>query len=120
MYFSILIIILNKIFFEIQKKDLNYWADCAKIPNDTVLRSMRPGDWFSPRGRGVSKPLRKFYAEQQIPAVLRRSLPVLASENKVLWVWGYGFAEGLFAENAKEYLHIFPHCIEKENEGYEN
>ena len=111
----------NKIFPEIQKKDLNYWADCAKIPNDTVLRSIRPGDWFSPRGRGVSKPLRKFYAEQQVPAALRGRLPVLASGNKVLWVWGYGFADGLFAKQASCYLYVYPHgCCEKENEQDEN
>ena len=90
----------KKNFFEFEKKVLNYCTDCAKIPNDTVLRRMQPGDRIRPVAGGVSKPLRKFYLEQKVPPTVRSRLPILASQNRVLWVWGYGFAEGLGQQTA--------------------
>lgn len=84
----------NKKIAQFQKKVLTYCVDCDKIPNDTVLRRICPGDRIRPRGRGISKQLRKFYSEQNVPAPIRTKLPILASGNNVLWVWGYGFADG--------------------------
>ena len=50
---------------------------------------------ISPRGRGVTKPLKKLFSEQRVPSAARDALPVLASGGTVLWAAGFGFAEGL-------------------------
>ncbi|HIX14034.1 MAG TPA: tRNA lysidine(34) synthetase TilS [Candidatus Anaerofilum faecale] len=76
---------------QVHKKVLNSCADCDKIPDDTVLRTPRPGDRFWPIGRGLSKPLRRFLQEQGVPAGVRPLLPVLASGSRVLWIYGQGF-----------------------------
>ncbi len=106
-------------FPQVHKKALNYCADCDKIPSDTVLRVMQPGDRFRPRGRGVSKPLRKFYWEQGIPAAHRPLLPVLASGSRVLWVWNYGFADGLSGAAAARQLWAGPHVIQEQEDNHE-
>ncbi len=106
-------------FLQVHKKALNYCADCDKIPSDTVLRVMQPGDRFRPRGRGVSKPLRKFYWEQGIPAAQRPFLPVLASGSRVLWVWGYGFADGLSGASAACRLWAGPHVTQEQEDNHE-
>lgn len=106
-------------FLQVHKKALNYCADCDKIPSDTVLRVMQPGDRFRPRGRGVSKPLRKFYWEQGIPAAQRPFLPVLASGSRVLWVWGYGFADGLSGASAARRLWAGPHVTQEQEDNHE-
>lgn len=102
-----------------KKKVLNSYADCDKIPNDIVLRTMRPGDRIRPKAGGVSKSLRKFYQEQKIPPFFRDKLPILASDQRVIWVWGYGFIEEFRVENANKPLWIWSFCgqkKEKEND----
>ena len=106
----------NKKITQFQKKVLTYCVDCDKIPNDTVLRQICPGDRIRPRGRGISKQLRKFYLEQKIPAPVRAKLPILASGSNVLWVWGYGFADGFDKDFGTKILKIQCNCDQqKEN-----
>ncbi|MGN0983228.1 MAG: tRNA lysidine(34) synthetase TilS, partial [Gemmiger sp.] len=82
----------NQTFF---KKDLNCWADYAKIQKSVQLRTRQPGDYYRPAGRHVRKTLKKYYNEQGIPETERPLLPLLADGSEVLWLWGSGFAEGL-------------------------
>lgn len=82
-------------FPNIQKKDLNYCADYARIQGNVVLRTRLAGDRYRPRGRGMEKPLRKYYWELGIPPDRRALLPVAARGQEVLWLWGQGFADGL-------------------------
>lgn len=79
---------------DVYKKDLNSLADYAKIAASARLRARRPGDRFAPRGRRVTKSLHDYFIEQKIPARLRPSWPLLAEGDRVLWLWGSGFAEG--------------------------
>ena len=82
----------------VHKKDLKNQADYARIATlypALVLRSRQPGDRFRPMGRGVSKPLRKWMNEADIPPALRDGMPLLASGSTVLWVCGTGFAQDL-------------------------
>lgn len=74
---------------------LKFSADYDKIHDNAYFRTIRPHDRFRPAGRGVTKPLRKWYSEQKIPLSVRTILPVLAAQNDVLWAAGFGFAEGL-------------------------
>ena len=73
---------------------LKFAADCDRIHDDAIFRTIRPGDRFRPVGRGVSKPLKKWYSERKIPLAARPFLPVLAIGDTVLWAAGFGCAEG--------------------------
>lgn len=77
------------------KKDLTSRADYAKIQKNIVLRTRQPGDFFRPAGRSLSKTLKKLLNEDAVPPETRGSLPLLAQGSEVLWLWGYGFADGL-------------------------
>ena len=79
---------------DVYKKDLNYLADYAKIASSARLRTRQPGDRFAPRGRGVTKTLHRYFIEEKIPAVRRGLWPLAADGDRVLWLWGVGFAEG--------------------------
>lgn len=76
------------------KKGLNFAADYDKIYLNTQFRTRRAGDTFAPAGRGVHKPLRKWYSQEGVPPVLRATAPVLARGSRVLWAAPFGFCEG--------------------------
>ena len=78
---------------DVYKKDLNSLADYAKIAS-ARLRTRQPGDRFALRGRGVTKTLHRYFIEEKIPADQRPYWPIVADGNRVLWLWGAGFAEG--------------------------
>lgn len=77
------------------KKDSNCYADYAKIQKNVLLRTRRPGDCFAPPGRGCRKTLKKLLNEAAVPPAQRSLLPLLADGSQVLWIAGFGFAEGL-------------------------
>lgn len=55
-----------------------------------VLRTRRAGDRFMPAGmRGKHKSLHEFMIDHKIPRHLRDLIPILADEEKILWVCGY-------------------------------
>lgn len=96
----------------VHKKDLKNQADYARITlshSALVLRSRRPGDRFRPAGRGVSKSLRKFMNEAAVPLQERDRLPLLADGSEVLWLCGFGFADGLAPDgDTRRVLELWP------------
>jgi tRNA(Ile)-lysidine synthase len=55
-----------------------------------VLRRRRPGERFEPKGLGGRhKSLHEYMIEEKIPRDIRDLLPILADEEKVLWVCGH-------------------------------
>lgn len=89
------------------EKYFTFAADCDKIAKNSVFRTRRPGDEFSPAGRGVTKTLKKWMNEQKIPPQQRDAWPILCNEHRVLWVWGAGFAEGVAQdETTRQVLYI--------------
>lgn len=74
---------------------LKFCADYDKIGQGVCFRTRRSGDSFCPAGRGVTKPLKKWFSEQKLPNAVRGMLPVLAAQSEILWAPGFGFAEGL-------------------------
>lgn len=72
---------------------LKFSADCDRIHDDAIFRTIRPGDRFRPVGRGVAKPLKKWYSERKVPLAARACLPVLAVRSTILWAAGFGCAE---------------------------
>lgn len=87
---------------KVQKKSLIFSADYGKIPVDATFRTRSEGDRFTQQGRGVTKTLKKLFIEDGIKQHLRNNLPILASQSKVLWLWGYGFCHGLAPTSATE------------------
>ena len=51
-----------------------------------------PGDSVRLAGRGCTKTLKKLMNELKIPNELRDSVPVLADDDGVIWVYGAGTA----------------------------
>ena len=64
------------------------FLDYDAVPEDTVLRTRRPGDRFCPPFRNVNKSLKKLFSECKISKEVRDDIPLLASGSKVLWVDG--------------------------------
>lgn len=89
------------------KKGLTFIADYDKINVHGVFRNRQAGDVIAPRGRKFTKPLKKWMYEEGIRAEDRNSLPVLAYNSNIMWVWGYGFCEGFEPDDkTKRYLII--------------
>ncbi len=77
------------------RKHLKFYADYAKIQGYPFFRTRSAKDRYRPVRRGVSKTLKDFFTEQKVPQQARDRIPVLAREHEILWVAGFGFAEGL-------------------------
>jgi tRNA(Ile)-lysidine synthase len=88
------------------KKDSNCCADYAKIRKNIFLRTRCAGDIYHPAGRHIGKSLKKFYNEESVPVQRRALLPLLASGSEVLWLWGFGFAEGLVPQTETQEVLI--------------
>ena len=83
--------IVNNMF----KKDTNrICLDYGKISGmDIVIRKRNQGDVFSPRGRNVTKKLKKYLIEARIPAGRRDDIPMLAVGNEIIWMPGIDFTD---------------------------
>lgn len=64
--------------------------DAQKIVGQLVLRTRRAGERFAPEGMGGKhKSLHEFMIDSKIPRHVRELTPILADDEKVLWVVGY-------------------------------
>ena len=66
--------------------------DCDKIVGKYVVRTRMQGDSIRLKNRGCTKPLTKLYNESNIPIEERDSIPVIADEKGVVWIYGIGVA----------------------------
>lgn len=71
---------------------LNNSIDCDKIVGELILRTRLPGDSIRLAGRGCTKTLKKLMNELKVAKNLRDSIPVLADDGGVVWVYGAGTA----------------------------
>jgi tRNA(Ile)-lysidine synthase len=53
-----------------------------------TVRSFRAGDKFQPLGMEGGKKVKDFFMDRKIPLVERRKIPLLFSDDKLLWVGG--------------------------------
>lgn len=72
---------------------LNNSLDCDKIIGKSVIRTRQAGDSIRLAGRGCTKSLKKLMNECCVPTELRDSLPVIADESGVIWIYGIGVAQ---------------------------
>ncbi|MBR7131991.1 MAG: tRNA lysidine(34) synthetase TilS [Clostridia bacterium] len=66
--------------------------DCDKIIGKLVCRTRQSGDSVRLKNRGCTKLLTRIYSEERIPVHLRDSLPVIADDKGVVWIYGVGVA----------------------------
>ncbi len=70
----------------------DYLLDADKI-GSCLLRTRQPGDSIRLSKRKCTKTLKQLFTENKIPLQQRASLPILADENGVIWVAGFGVDE---------------------------
>lgn len=69
-------------------------CDADLIPPQSVIRTRREGDVFTPFA-GHKKTLKKYLTDKKIPARIGRTLPLLANGNEILAVCGVEIADGI-------------------------
>jgi tRNA(Ile)-lysidine synthase len=67
--------------------------DCDKIGGLVRFRQRAPGDSIRLTGRGLTKTLKKLMNEGAVPTEQRDDVLLLAGEDGVLWVEGFGVSE---------------------------
>ncbi len=67
--------------------------DFDRVQWPLVLRNWRPGDSYRPHGSRRVRKLKRLLLESRVPRNERGSWPVLTSEGKVIWAFGYPVAE---------------------------
>lgn len=92
---------------KINKDILDNAIDYDKIDKYCVFRNRRDGDVFSPKGRKISKSLKKLFNESRIPTEKRDDIIMLANDTEILWIEGFGPSEKAAAtQNTKNILDI--------------
>ncbi len=64
------------------------YVDAASLGREISLRSWREGDWFIPFGMKERKKLSDFFIDHKIPAFRKRSIPILTSDEEIVWICG--------------------------------
>lgn len=62
-------------------------ADAVRPPLE--IRTRRPGDSFGPLGTRGTKKLKDFFIDKKVPRFLRDHVPLLLSNDRIMWVMGY-------------------------------
>jgi len=86
---------------------LDNLIDCDTIYGNLVLRTREEGDKITLRKRNVTKTLKKLFIEENIPKEEREKIPVIADDNGVVWVFGFGVnKKNAKTENTKNILSV--------------
>jgi len=87
--------------------DFTACLDMAKSGKKLAVRSRRPGDRFHPLGLDGSKKLNEFMIDARIPQGWRNSIPIVASEEHIVWVVGWRIDERVKVTDAtKDFLRL--------------
>lgn len=76
------------------------------INENTVIRNRRNSDRFKKAGRGVTKTLKKLFNEEKIPVEERNNIPIIANNNEVLWIEGFGVSESAMIKPDTEKMMV--------------
>jgi tRNA(Ile)-lysidine synthase len=104
---------------ESSKSDEQRWFalfDADQVGERVILRTRRPGERFEPTGLGGRhKSLHEFMIDEKIPRHVRDLLPILADDERILWVCGYKADErSKLTDHTKRYLSVrFRKSIDK-------
>lgn len=64
------------------------WLDADKVRFPLIIRNARKGDRLNPFGMNGRQKIKKLFINAKIPRHMRRQIPLLVSENNVLWIAG--------------------------------
>ncbi len=85
----------------------NSLLDYDKIVGELTIRTRIEGDSIRLFNRGCTKSLKKLYCENKIPLEIRESLPVIADQKGVVWIYGIGVASRCaISKNTKKVYKI--------------
>jgi len=70
------------------RKEDGAYLDFDRVVPPLSVRTFRPGDRFQPLGMAGTQKLKKFFIDHKIDPVRRRSMPLLADRESVIWVPG--------------------------------
>jgi len=79
-------------------------VDAAQLPGPLQVRAWQPGDRFRPLGLKGSKSLQDQFVDAKVPRRQRRSVPVVVSGGKIVWVGGLRIAEDFRVTRRSEHL----------------
>lgn len=86
--------------------------DMHKLTFPLTLRSLRPGDRFTPLGLRGSQKIKKFFIDHKVPRNQRWGCPVLMSADRIVWLVGHRTAEeGKVTASTREVLRVEAACI---------
>ncbi len=110
--FSIGKIEFNQTLITIEQQDKcadlknGFYCDKGKIPQNAVIRTRLDGDKFTKFGGGT-KSLNDYLTDKKIPIMQRDSLPLLATGNEVLAIFGVAISDKIKVdENTKTILQL--------------
>jgi len=69
------------------------YLDADRLEYPLVIRNFRPGDKFIPMGMKGHKKIKDFFIDLKVPSDVRASIPILISQDTVVWVCGYRIDE---------------------------
>jgi tRNA(Ile)-lysidine synthase len=69
------------------------YFDYDRIKNNLHIRFRRPGDMIQIDIKGSKKKIKDYFIDEKIPKDERGFIPLLASENNILWVVGHRIGE---------------------------
>lgn len=92
----------------VRKTDKNFeWFDLDKLSFPLRVRNRKPGDRFQPLGQTGPLKLKGFLISRRIPAQERDGLPLLVSNNKIIWVAGVALGESFkVVPRTKRFLRL--------------
>lgn len=97
----------SQTFNKIYKNLFAIFLDCGKICGSIIIRQKRDGDRIKLSNKQHTKSLKKLFQEAGIPPEKRRELFVLADEQGVVAVEGFGVAQRVCCdETTKIYIEI--------------
>jgi tRNA(Ile)-lysidine synthase len=76
-----------------EKDDFTAYLDLAKSGDRLMVRPRRRGDRFQPLGLAQPKKLGEFMIDAKIPNTRRGQIPIVCSEEQILWVVGWRLDE---------------------------
>ena len=62
--------------------------DADRVTYPLTVRNARKGDRFIPLGMKGHKKLKNFFIDNKIPAEERKNIPILLTDNEIMWVCG--------------------------------
>lgn len=71
------------------KDENRAYFDYHRLELPLLVRNFRPGDRFQPLGMKGMKKVKDYFIEKKVPRRMRDRVPLLISDDKVIWVVGF-------------------------------